>query len=250
MRPAVGVLLMHEERGRSNNFSLTVVILVALLALPSCLPLGAQEVGYWDLTNVAPRDRTRQPRSGRYSGGGVGRGNGGPSEPKGPVRVTLVAVDGSQARSARELTYEVKIENVGDEVIQVPLDPNLADMEPPEPEASYEYTSAGIGLDLADDAGPIVVRGLGLYGSAANPGTLKSIAPGEWIRVRAKARLFPGVVTEAERLDALLRSTGPIPARASFATRRCSFDASNAAEVCTPALPFVTSKAVTASLPQ
>jgi hypothetical protein len=237
-------------RSRNNSLRLIAAPLAALFVLTLCPRLGAQELGFWDLTSAAPRDRTRQPRSGRGSGGGVGGGNGGSLKPAGPVRLTLLYVDATLARGEREITYEVEIENVGDKVIEVPLDPNLADMEPPDPKLSYEYISGGPGLDLADAAGPISVGGLALYGSAARPGSLKEIPPGKWIRVRAKARLYAIIATEAGRLEALLRSGGPVPVRASFLTLRSSFDASNATEVSTPALPFVTSKAVTASLPQ
>jgi hypothetical protein len=57
---------------RNRSFRSLAVLLAAMFLLTVCPRLVAQEVGFWDLTNVAPRNRARQPRSGRYSGGGVG----------------------------------------------------------------------------------------------------------------------------------------------------------------------------------
>jgi hypothetical protein len=87
-----------------------------------------------------------------------------------------------------DLTYEVKLENTGNRTVKIPWMPSPRDIEPTTP-GPYEYQMAGLAPELVDSSGQVkVLEAVAIYGSGATS-TTRELAPGQWVRIRAKSRL-------------------------------------------------------------
>jgi hypothetical protein len=179
-----------------------VVLFIALVA-PGVLK--AQEVKYIDISSVVPRMELRRPPAPQRECKqgtnciGVGSGSGGGSVTDGApdqrdphaLGIYLLRVTPTEINPAEPFQVEFKILNTGTVPIELPVSPDLADLQPGDESATFNYSSLAL-----------VVRGevepwrpdapLGfveLFGSANQPETMVVLRPGEWIRVNANVKL-------------------------------------------------------------
>ena len=175
-----------------------------ILLLLSATGLTAQEVAFLDLVDVKPRTELRAPpwpppvckedgsctasggSSGSISCGAVALG-----EPR-ALKTTLVSLDRFAYAPEDTPEIEVNIENVGSVDMTIPWSPHLADLQPADETRSFHYLSLALLLQLtseADKRKKEIIEAARLYGSVENPATLKVLKPGQWIRLRIKAKL-------------------------------------------------------------
>jgi hypothetical protein len=175
-----------------------------LLLVLSAAGLMGQEVAYLDLVDVKPRTDLRSPPSpppvcredGSCSGEGVGFGSiscgaEARGEPR-ALKTTLVSLDRFVYAPDDALEIEIKVENVGSVDMSIPWTPHLADLQPADEKQRFHYSSFAIILELSsleDNRHHEVIEAAKLYGVAENPATLKVLRPGEWVRLRVKAKL-------------------------------------------------------------
>jgi hypothetical protein len=82
---------------------------------------------------------------------------------------------------------ELEIRNTSGRHLEIPVDPSSRDLEPASASTPYRYVSAYLWLLAEPNAEQkMPVSGLHLYGSKTVSGTLRDLAPGEAIRIRAK----------------------------------------------------------------
>lgn len=88
-----------------------------------------------------------------------------------------------------------RVVNTGSKPIDLPISPDLADLQPEDPAVEFEYASLAL---------VVTVQATGLkiprtayvefYGSISHDGTILALEPGRWITVKAKLKLdtWPG----------------------------------------------------------
>jgi hypothetical protein len=99
---------------------------------------------------------------------------------------------------------EFRVFNAGTSPIEIPISPDLTDLQPPGRLQAFDYLSLALRISL-DTVGPPQAFGLGwveLYGSAKHPNTILALEPGHWIRVIAKVKMH---TWPSQPVDALLR---------------------------------------------
>jgi hypothetical protein len=120
-----------------------------------------------------------------------------------PLRVALDWVTPSDI-TLEPFKAEFRILNTGNDRIEVPVSPQLSDLQPPGRLRQFDYISLALRIILFG-VGPAQAAGTGwveLYGSAEHPGTILRLEPGQWIRVTAKVKLH---TWPSQALDAFLR---------------------------------------------
>ena len=188
---------------------------LTFLVLLSATGLTAQEVAFLDLVDIKPRTELRAPPLpppvckedgtcivsgsvfGSISCGGVGA-----SEPR-ALQTSLLSLDRFVYTLDDSAVMEIRVENVGSAEIGIPWSPHLADLQPPDEKKSFHFSSFAIILELtslADNKNRGIIEAAKLYGADDNPATLKVLKPGEWVRLRVKAKL--AVSSEKLRGDA------------------------------------------------
>jgi hypothetical protein len=99
---------------------------------------------------------------------------------------------------------EFRILNTGNDPIEVPVSPQLSDLQPPGKLRQFVYVSLALRVILSG-VGPTPAAGIGwfeLYGSAEHPDTILTLEPEQWIRVTTKVKLH---TWPSQALDAFLR---------------------------------------------
>jgi hypothetical protein len=99
---------------------------------------------------------------------------------------------------------EFRILNTGSSPIEVPISPELSELQPPGELQNFSYVSLALLVRL-HAAGPAQAAGMGwieLYGSAEHSETILALEPGHWIRVTAKVKLH---TWPSQPVEALLR---------------------------------------------
>jgi len=161
------------------------ILLLAEAAFVAASLVGAQEIGWLDLTDLHPRDRIRAPNRGSVQCGG-------PVNTNSEITITLISLDKASYSLGEEVTYEVKVQNSGREPIEIPWTPHSGDLEPTESSKSYTFLNAAVSLSFTD---PDSKRSFSIYansyGSSELPGTTRQLLPGEWIFVRARQKIEP-----------------------------------------------------------
>ncbi|MFZ0317659.1 MAG: hypothetical protein WAL56_00925 [Candidatus Sulfotelmatobacter sp.] len=166
-----------------------------------------------DLINIEQRTALRSPpaqqpdcvTSEPCEGGGVGSigitdGAPDPRDPRAlgvaldSVRPTDITLDAFEA--------EFRVLNTGLVPIDVPVSPHLSDLQPPEEWQPFSYLSLGLEVYLTS-TGPTPALGLGwvqLYGAVEHEGTIITLKPGQWVRIKAKVKLhtWPSQPVEAQ----------------------------------------------------
>lgn len=110
-----------------------------------------------------------------------------------PTHITLDSFDA-----------EFRIFSAGTSPIEIPISPELTDLQPPGGLQDFDYVSLALLVRLYA-VGPAQAAGMGwveLYGSAKHPDTLLALEPGHWIGVTAKVKLH---TWPTQPVDALLR---------------------------------------------
>jgi hypothetical protein len=171
----------------------SIVFVAAVTAVLSHGNLQAQEVAFLDLRQGAPRTEFRRPaplaeRNEIHGGSNATYGCQDFSKPAGSLRTTLLRLDRSQYHANDSPEFDVKIENIGNQSVQIPISPHVADLQPQDPNQKfgYEETSVvlwigGTGWDQSTSVGT------NLYGRDDHPETMLTLSPGEWVRISAKS---------------------------------------------------------------
>lgn len=174
---------------------ISVLLLTAVLA-------HSQEVKSIDLTNVVQRTELRYPPDPTLNDAtGFGGGYGGLMILEGApdfrdpheLGVHIENISPHEIDPKQPFEVEFKVLNTGLASIEVPISPHLSDLQPSDESRAFEYLSIELLLSLmnADPQGPQIQSetGIELYGSEDHEGTVLTLKPGEWIRVKAKVKL-------------------------------------------------------------
>ncbi len=178
-----------------------MIRLISLLLLTAVLA-PSQQVKSIDLTNVVQRSELRYPPDPTLNDGtGVGGGYGGLMLVEGApdfrdphaLGVYLESVSPHEIDPKQRFEAEFKVLNTGLAPIELPVSPHLSDLQPSDESRTFEYLSIELLLSLmnADPQGPQIqsAAGIELYGSNDHEGTVLTLKPGEWIRVKANMKL-------------------------------------------------------------
>jgi hypothetical protein len=163
------------------------------LGLSSETCLRAQEVAYIDLTQIEARMDLRRPavpagatETPRGASNAIyGCKGGGPM--KGALRTTLLSLDRTQYQADDNPVFEVSIENIGTEPLQIPISAHLADLQPADPGARFSYfellVTRWLGGPGWSTTSAVVAK---LYGREDHADSMLTLQPGERVRVRSK----------------------------------------------------------------
>jgi hypothetical protein len=138
-----------------------------------------------ELTNTVVLQRLREPTTASASGNSIGY-QGGIPEPA-PINLELISLTGSQSDKTSVLIGEFQLRNVSGKDMDIPVDPSSRDLEPTSPATPYRYLKAYIWLSAepgAKEGTPST--GLFLYGAKAVPMSLRTLKPGQAVRIRAR----------------------------------------------------------------
>ena len=162
-------------------------------ALLLAASVSAQELATLAFTDSKPTDRVRPPLPAppvmiTLPGGGkipLGIRSGIPGEP--PLRLSIVSFDRTQYSLGQEFLCVIRVENPEKYPTSFPRRASLGEIEPADPQASYEYRPLEIWLLLEDSQSRAIhVRLWTLYGSAASPGSEVELRQGQWINLKGK----------------------------------------------------------------
>ena len=183
----------------------TAVCLVASMSFVSQLA-HAQKVANYDFTDAKPSERLRPPvptsplqlpatrdrlhpppppRSiPEESGEGVCSGILANS----PLDVSILSLDRDLYAFGDEFIFVLRLK--ANYPTRLPVRASMAEIEPSDPNVSYEWRSMGLSLELRSSAHRTVEVGLlQLYGSKDIPESEIDLKAREWIEVRGKARM-------------------------------------------------------------
>jgi hypothetical protein len=179
-----------------------VCSLLLLLATP--LFVRGQEIKYVDLTVVEQRTALRHPpapppqcdedgrcTSGGFGGSGVGDGAPDRRDPH-ALAVSLVSVGVTEIDPAQPFEAEFRVLNSGRAPIDIPVSPHLSDLQPPDESSPFTYFSLAVTITVEREPRESDRGSIGfvqLYGSPDRDGTMVTLKPGEWIRVKANVSL-------------------------------------------------------------
>lgn len=186
-----------------------MVIRYATLALlVFCRSMSsAQEVKFINLTDIEQRTELRFPPAppsvngvgGGYSSVGIGDGAPDFRDPH-ALGVYLLHVSPSEVDPAQPFEAEFKVVNTGRAPIDVPVWPHLSDLQPGDALAVFSYFS--IALSITVKEGPGSNGYVELYGATGHEGTMLTLEPGEWIRVKANVKFgTPPAVSDTSTLQ-------------------------------------------------
>jgi hypothetical protein len=180
---------------------ISCLILTAILILGSTL-LSAQEVKYLDLRGLQPCTQLRYPAppppdcdtAGRCVGGGYAGlliADGAPDvrDPR-ALGVYLLGVSPTDIDPTQPFEAEFRILNTGLAPIELPISPDLSDLQPDDEFATFSYFSLTLIVQTVSEGNvemPFAAQ-LELYGSHEREGSMLTLKPGEWIRTAATVR--------------------------------------------------------------
>ena len=168
---------------------------VAFAFLICCPVLSAQEVRYIDLTAVEQHTKLRYPPAppcppngpcGAYSGLGIGDGAPDIRDPH-ALGIYLTHRTATQIDPSQPFQAEFKVVNTGKAPIEVPVSPDLSDLQPADDSVPFHYVSMTLVISIVEDFRSSAT--VTLYGSAQHEQTVVTLQPGEWIRVTANVKL-------------------------------------------------------------
>jgi hypothetical protein len=105
--------------------------------------------------------------------------------------IYLLRIAPTEIDPTQPIQVEFKVLNTGTVPIELPVSPDLADLQPGDESAAFSYSSLAL-VVRGEFETPRPETPLGfveLYGSAEHPETLIVLRPGEWIRVNANVKL-------------------------------------------------------------
>lgn len=161
----------------------------AKLANSFCAPLllaiafQVQKGDILDITRISLS--TEEKRTGGGQGGGAYAGH--IRAPKIlPLRITLSSLNKSSYQLGEEVIYDVILENITKNTIVIPWSPDRDKARPNSQNIPLGYREAFLSLVVKDEQkGEQFIAGQGLFGSELLRGSLKILAPGQKVRVRA-----------------------------------------------------------------
>ena len=155
----------------------------------------AQEVASIDLTQITPRTDLRRPAPTSVTSSSVSGTNENHActdidQSVGALHTTLASLDHTQYQFSNEPVFEVRIENVGSQPLQIPISPNLADLQPTDPSQKFEFSQLSVALWIGGKRwNANMGGGVFLYGAESHPETLVSLHTGEWVRIIGKGKI-------------------------------------------------------------
>jgi len=149
---------------------------------------GGQTTPVIDIVDVVPRNRINEPATVSASVGKAG-GDVGTSRQESSLNIEIVSATIAKDTEAPTVVFQVRLRNIGQDKLAIPIDPNLADFEPALAGAPYSYISAHIFVVLQETKG--ILQGVSLYGSKEITGSLRDLRAGESIEIRARTPLKP-----------------------------------------------------------
>lgn len=175
--------------------------LLICFVLTGCAIAGAQEIKFIDLSVVEQRTTLRHPLSQSTCdpdkhcvGGGIGGASVGDGAPdtRNPhsLGVSLDHLSTSNI-TLDAFGIEFRVVNTGLVAIEVPVFPHLSDLQAADETKPFSYLSLALVIDLRS-SGTEQAFGIGwveLYGAANRDGTIVTLQPGQWIRVKSKMKL-------------------------------------------------------------
>jgi hypothetical protein len=185
----------------------TAVCLVASMSFVSQLA-HAQKVANYDLTDAKPLERLRPPVPTSPLPRPATRDRLHPPPPPKPtleesgegvcggilatqlLEVSILSLDRDSYAFGDEFTFVLRLKAIYP--TRVPVRASMAEIEPSDPNVSYEWRSMWLSLELQSSTHRTVGVGIGLphlYGSKDTPGSEIDLKAGEWIELRGKARM-------------------------------------------------------------
>jgi hypothetical protein len=157
---------------------------LSILLLTTSMAAQAVSVPVIDLTHVIARQRLREPTTASGSSSSVGYE--GSILPASSLVFTLISLKRNQSNDSSKFVGELELRNTGRDNIEIPVDPSSRDLEPMSSAASYDYVKAYIWLAAEQAAGQnLPGAGLPLYGARSVPASLRTLKPGDAVRIRA-----------------------------------------------------------------
>ena len=157
------------------------------------VPLLAQQVRSIDLTGVTQRTELRYPPAAPVRNG-IGGGSGGSSvgdcgvDSHDPRSLTayVQSVTPRDGDANRRFGVEFKVLNTGKVPLELPVSPDLSDLQPNDASAPFQYISLALAVSPTEDRSSIGF--VELYGTHDAPETMVTLKPGEWLRVAARIK--------------------------------------------------------------
>jgi hypothetical protein len=184
------------QRRRTIYLDMLVRVAAALLFVTGLwAEATAQEVALVDLTQMTQRTDLRRPSQTSVTGGMASGTNESHActdthQSVGTLRTTLATLDHTQYQFGSAPVFEVTIENVGSQPLQIPISPNLADLQPADPSQKFEFSQLSVTLWIGGKRwNANMGGGIFLYGAANHPETLLSLHAGEWVRIIGKGKI-------------------------------------------------------------
>jgi hypothetical protein len=178
-------------------------MLPLLLLIAACAPLNGQEVRYIDLTVAQQRTELRYPPappakceadgpcvSGGIGGAGVADGAPDPRDPR-ALGIYVLRVSPTEIDPGKPFETEFRVLNSGRVSIDLPVSPHLSDLQPDDPSLTFSYFSLALVTQIRVEphAESSAFGFVQLYGLPDHEGTMITLQPGEWIRVKANITL-------------------------------------------------------------
>jgi hypothetical protein len=183
----------------------TTVCLIASMSFVSQLA-HAQKVANYDLTDAKPLERLRPPVPTSPLPRPATRDRLHPPPPPTPeesdegvcggiianqlLEVSILSLDRDSYAFGDEFTFVLRLKAIYP--TRMPVRASMAEIEPSDPNVSYEWRSMWLSLELQSSTHRTVGVGIGLlqlYGSKDTPGSEIDLKAGEWIELRGKARM-------------------------------------------------------------
>lgn len=174
-----------------------------LLVIAPAVSLSAQEARYIELTAIEQRTELRYPPApppkcnahgcsvvGGIGGASVADGAPDPRDPR-VLEISVLRVSPTDINPNEPFEGEFRVLNSGRVPIDLPVSPHLSDLQPDDASLSFTYFSLALVTKITVEP-HVPAAALGfvqLYGSPEHEGTMISLRPGEWIRVKARVRL-------------------------------------------------------------
>lgn len=112
------------------------------------------------------------------------------------MRASLEWLSNTEIHPTQLLAAVIKLENVGDSPVTLPSKPRFYDVEPIGSSSRHQYETLTLELRGALPSGATPFGWWVLYGSAAQPSTMLTVMPGQWIRVKGEIRVNHWFATE------------------------------------------------------
>jgi len=174
-----------------------------LLVITAGALLNAQEAKYIDLTVIQQRTELRYPPapppqcdgnecsfSGGVAGDSIADGAPDARDPR-VLQIDVLRVSPADIDPKEPFEAEFRVLNTGRVPMDLPISPHLSDLQPDDASLSFTYFSLSLIVRLS--VKPYAeTRSFGLavlFGSPDHEGTMVTLHPGEWIRVKANVRL-------------------------------------------------------------